>query len=381
MQKKIILTCHTRNHALRIAEGLSSRSLLERLLTPYPYFKIKGLGYKISKYEIDTFFILGALGFLRSKFKPLHFVNFELDLFDQWSASKLDKSQAGIVHAFSGSAEKTFLKAKKMGKYCILERSCPHISYQSRLLKEECDNLNYYIPFTKPSSELYLKMIREYEMADKIVVPSIYSYNSFLEFGIDKEKLFYIPLAAEKSIPLKSPIRSYCKEKTVFLTIGGNYIRKGFHYLIEAWNSIQNNNSILIIKGTVPSSIKTKLSNNIIVVDKTLNIKELVNLYHSADIFCLPSIDEGFGMVVLEAMSAGLPVILSDNVGASDLIENYKEGIITKAKDVDELAKAIKYFIDNPSKIKVFGAQAHKTALNYDVKKYQQKMIDFYNAV
>jgi glycosyltransferase involved in cell wall biosynthesis len=377
-RKKIILSCHTRNHALRIAESLSSANSLDRLLTPYPYFKIKQLNYKIDERDVRSFYFLGVLGLIRTKIKPLHFVNFELNLFDEWAASKLKSLSGDVVHAFSGSAEKTFLEAKRLGKICVLERSCPHIAYQSELLTEESDRLGFFTPFTKPTSLLYSKMIREYEMADKILVPSMYSYNSFIKCGINRDKLFHIPLAAEKQIPLKQNKRNPNKEKTVFLTIGGNYIRKGFFYLIEAWNLMNNDSSILIIKGSVPKHIKANLKGNVIVIDKSLNLTELVNLYHRADVFCLPSIDEGFGMVVLEAMSSGLPVILSENVGASDLIENYKEGIITKIRDVNGIANSMKHFTDDPSEIAKFGAKAYKTALNYDIKKYQQRMLKFY---
>jgi glycosyltransferase involved in cell wall biosynthesis len=304
-----------------------------------------------------------------------------LNLFDEWAASKLKSLSGEVVHAFSGSAEKTFLEAKRLGKFCVLERSCPHIAYQYSLLTEECNLLGYVTQFTNPSSSMYSRMIREYEIADKIVVPSSYTYNSFLASGVNKKKLVRIPLAAEKTISSKRRGVKKNQDELVFLAIGGNFVRKGFFYLLEAWNKVQAKNARLIIKGSIPDLFKMSLSKNVTVLESHLSPNELSNLYCSADVLCLPSIDEGFGMVVFEAMSAGLPVILSNNVGASDLIQNYNEGIVTQVRNIDDLSRAIQYFINNPSEINKMGKSAAKTASIYSLDQYRSEMINFYNSL
>ena len=82
-----------------------------------------------------------------------------------------------------------------------------------------------------------------------------------------------------------------------------------------------------------------------------------------------------FPRTTLEAMSCGLPVIISDMVGAKDIIEDGKEGFIIPAKNVDAIAEKIQYFYDNPSEIRKMGKNARKKAKEYTWKKFAEEVI------
>ena len=70
-------------------------------------------------------------------------------------------------------------------------------------------------------------------------------------------------------------------------------------------------------------------------------MKDLEDFYLNCDLFCLPSVDEGFGMVVYEAIACGCPVLVTQNVGASDIVRNEETGFIVEARRADVIAEKI----------------------------------------
>ena len=83
----------------------------------------------------------------------------------------------------------------------------------------------------------------------------------------------------------------------------------------------------------------------------------LPKFYNLADIFVLPSIDksEAFGVVSLEAMASGVPVVSSDLAGVRSVIGKREAGVLVKPGDVDKLANTLKYLLDNPTECQQMG--------------------------
>ena len=81
-----------------------------------------------------------------------------------------------------------------------------------------------------------------------------------------------------------------------------------------------------------------------------------------ADVFVFPSLFEGFGLVLLEAMASGLPVITTQNTGGPDLIQEGKEGFIIPAGSVEALRGKIRWMIDNRERAAEIGRKAHARA-------------------
>ena len=87
---------------------------------------------------------------------------------------------------------------------------------------------------------------------------------------------------------------------------------------------------------------------------------ELARFYSQSSVFCLASIEDGFGMVILQAMACGLPVLASDHTGAADVVRDGVDGYIVGARDVSALKEKILEMYENPERREAMGESARK---------------------
>lgn len=374
---KVVISAHSKNHAFRLAEGLAERGVLEKIYTMYPKFRVSG--YKIPKNKIASFPILGAIKYLNMHYTKLSDDRLS-DFFSFLVAVGLKKENLPwFFHAFSGYCEMPMKKAKKLGAITVVDRGCPHIDEQTQIIAEE-RSLLLKRKFEPEHKYVYDRMKREYEMADYIVVPSRYSQKSFIERGFSEKKVFVVPLSYEKLVAVKSEPKKL-PHFTVLCT-GGNFYRKGLFYLLEAWQKLNLVDAELIFKGSVPEEFKYLLNaRNITRITKYLSDEEMGELYSKAHICVFPSLDDGFGMVATEAMTAGLPVIVSENVGAADGIENGKDGFVVPIRSSDAIAEKIKFFYDNPEKLKEMSAAAKEKSKFFSPEEYTKRIIAAYQVM
>ena len=102
----------------------------------------------------------------------------------------------------------------------------------------------------------------------------------------------------------------------------------------------------------------------------------------ACDIFTLPSWSEGFGVVYLEAMATGRPVIGCEGEGIEDLVEQGKTGLLVKPKCVDSLVEALDFLLSYPEEARAMGERARKLVIeNYTWGTNASKMIEVYRGI
>ena len=121
------------------------------------------------------------------------------------------------------------------------------------------------------------------------------------------------------------------------------------------------------------------LQNMVIFIGEVSHYK-VMEYMASCEIFSLPSWNEGFGVVYLEAMAQGKPVIGCRGEGIEDFVEHGKTGMLVESKDVDSLVQTIDYLLSNPDEAQAIGERARKLVLeNYTWEKSAEKTIEIYN--
>jgi len=299
-------------------------------------------------------------------------------LFDRLVANNLKKElkEGDIFYGWSGYCLDSLKVAKRCGAITFVERSGTHINFQEELLKEEAQRLSLPVP-----SSLRLKevMLREYEEADFIVVPSSCSFDSFVQQGVKASKLVKIPLGVDTANLAERPCNAGLFQ---VLFVGGDLLRKGIYYLLKAWDELKLKNARLVVRGPVLPQFRNLASNpSVMIIKKRLPRRELLDLYTKSSVFCLPSIEDGFGMVVLEAMAAGLPVIISQNVGARDVVRNGVDGFVVPVRDVKAIKEKILLLYEDRERCYEMGKNAREQASRFTWDVYGERMKAVFESV
>ena len=263
---------------------------------------------------------------------------------------------------WSGSSLETIIEAKKQSKIFILERGSSHYSYQMNILKEEYNKygLDYIQNYLSWQRELL-----EYELADYISIPSSFVKRTFLEQGFDKNKLLVNPYGVDLKEFQQIP-----KEDKVFRIIfaGGGNLRKGYHYLLQAFYELNLPNAEVWHLGNVNNEIKLfldKYKTDKWILKGHIPQNELYKYYSQGSVFVMPSLEEGFAMVQFQAMVCGLPLICTTNTGGEDLItKDGEEGFVVPIRDVEALKEKILYLYENQDIAKEMGQKAKQKVEN-----------------
>ena len=301
--KKFSIIAHTGAHFFRLAEFLDKRNSLSKIISIYPNFKLKN--YQIPKSKVKfliiPFIIICLRRFFKFKFSNIFFSN----IFNFFAKNQIDTHKESFLIGSSGYCLNILKAVKKKKITKIVERSCPHINIQKEILFNEIDKLpiknSKDLKLTYFDEEIVNQMLKEYEECDLISVPSTYTSESFKTFNL-KKKILFNQITPEKFFKLNKYEDSNTNEIKIF-AIGFNFIRKGFYYLIESMNLLKNENIKLDLRTMIPNYIHlNKIPKNVNIIGNHLSNQKLEEFYNRADLIVLPSIDEGFGMVALEAM-------------------------------------------------------------------------------
>ena len=162
-------------------------------------------------------------------------------------------------------------------------------------------------------------------------------------------------------------------EKKVILFVGRLVEIKGIKYLIDAMRSVD---AILVIVGKGP--LEKDLKEQAMEQGQKIQFlgpkthAELREIYASADIFAAPSItagdgaQEGFGLVILEAMASGLPVVASKSGGIVEIVKDEKNGLLSEEKSVWQLADNLNTLLDDSELYQKLSANAIRTVQQFD---------------
>jgi glycosyltransferase involved in cell wall biosynthesis len=137
---------------------------------------------------------------------------------------------------------------------------------------------------------------------------------------------------------------------------------KGQIYLLKAWKKFQKGKLTMCCSNIIDSLVQG-IPN--LTVSKFVTEPEKESLYENASVYVQPSVTEGWGLEVGEAMSHGTPVIVTEGVGAADMVVDGREGFIVPIRDPDAITNALIYYNDNPKEVRRMGHNARITAEKY----------------
>jgi glycosyltransferase involved in cell wall biosynthesis len=304
--------------------------------------------------------------------------------------ARLWVNDCDIFHFVSSVGLYSARKAKAKGSIIICDIRTEYPDYQYKILEEESRRLGLTY---NPPGLLYDKKIKgEFSLADYFIVPSHYAKRTFVEAGFDPDVIFVLPYGVDLSIFYSSNhefVSTLPEQKSGdpfrIVYAGQITLRKGLHYLIEAFEKIKDENVELVLIGKVDESmtnvVEKTLNNPKIRITGTIPKIELSQLYQTGSVFILPSLADSWGLVVLEAMACGLPVITTENTGSSEVIIDGQNGFVVPIRNPDALKEKITYLMEHPQIRQEMALNAQNSIHECSWENYGNRLISIYQTI
>lgn len=282
-----------------------------------------------------------------------------------------------IVHGLSGSMARTAASARRQGAVVVCDVRAAHPRALHRDVTESLRRRG--VPYEPPDLDIIGRMTREFELADVLVCNSEYTRRSFLAEGFDPARVVAVPLGCDVETFRPAPQRP---EQFTVLFVGRDSYRKGLLDLLEAARALPGGTRLLVA-GEIDATARGTLAGLGIEVEALGGVggDEMPSLYRRASVLALPSLSEAFGMVVLEAMACGVPVVLSDQVGAGAVVTDGSEGFVVPVGDTDALAERLATLAHDRDLLEAMSRRARRTAEANTWDHYGERLVRVYREV
>lgn len=206
--------------------------------------------------------------------------------------------------------------------------------------------------------------------ADGVIAASSFTASGLKEAGVPANKVRVVPYGfGALQSPLDSPdseARWEQQKPLRLLWVGQLAYRKGPHHLFDAVRrfSPEDVQLSLVTRSTLPAELATSLPPNVTIYNSVTD-KERQVMYNTHHLFVLPSLVEGFGLVYLEALAEGLPVLGTTNTGVLDIIDSETQGFVVAPGDSDAIAEVFERCIRVPSLLPTMSKAARKSSVRW----------------
>jgi glycosyltransferase involved in cell wall biosynthesis len=279
------------------------------------------------------------------------------------------------VYAYEDGALETFKEAKKLGLKCVYDLPIAYWETSRKLLREEAERLPAWAVTLgggiTDSQEKLKRKTEELELADVVVGPGSFVMNSLPVWAATK-KIVVAPFGSPDRLPeYGRDTKSSPGRPLRVLFAGSMGQRKGLGDLFIALTMLNTAQVELIVLGSLlaPMDFYKKQFPHFR-YESNRPHEQVLELMRSCDVFCLPSIVEGRALVMQEAMSQGLPIIITENTGGADLIREGETGFLVPIRSPQAIAEKITWFLQNRSLISDMGLRAQQHAAAYTWESY-----------
>lgn len=343
-------------HLYSMARVLARENALGTYYSGYPRWKLPGSELApVRTHSFRTLAVYGALKFLPPLMRPrsTRMFRWQDEAFDRWVSRHLEP--VDFLHAMPGQCLESFRVAREHGVRTVLNHATGPATSVRRLLKAEYEraglNVNEVASLDEEAQQLRKQ---EIALADYHCVASTLVRDQLIaEEGVSADRIWVVPYGADQDIFY--PRHSDGPSDFRIIYAGQYTLRKGLRFLLEALSEVARNDWRLdcygpTIDGSIPDGAGIKPSCPVR-YHGAIATEQLARRFRESSVLVLPSLEEGFGLVVVQALNCGIPCIVSDCVGAKDLIEHRKNGSIFPAGDAKSLAAELAWWREHPQRL------------------------------
>lgn len=364
---KVVTSCRGRFHIFDQARELARLGVLHRLITDYPVSHAER--FSIPADKVCSLLLQGILnhGYVKSRrFIPDRFLDRSDELIHDNFSRRLSSYIPDDTDFFIGLSSfclEALQHCRAMGIKSAVEHGSLHLQASEAVMRAEAQRWGVRATIPLPTEWSIEKENREFECADRIHLLSSAARDSFLRFGVPREKIFINPCGVDLSA-----FRPGTKRDNVFrvIQVGGVNLRKGVLTALSAFADFKVGDAQMwfvggTLEGTEIETVAAKFLSSRVRFVKPVPQFELNAFYQQSSVFVLASLEDGFGMVVTQAMACGLPVIVTENVGARDLVQDGVNGFVVPVGAPEAITERLRFLYEQPERCREMGVQARKT--------------------
>jgi glycosyltransferase involved in cell wall biosynthesis len=408
---KIIVAHPGRQHSFRLAEALERHGMLFKYVTTV-YDSSNSFWMKLTKLfirgddlnrankrkisnvndskiiqfcELLGLILLLVYRFDKSQRFSRAFSKFVSYCFQRKLANYIIKNKIGIVISYDCNSSILFdiLKAKAPNVIRIIDDAHPNRNYLYKVYNDILDTAGDFAKTyqvcgyltDKKCAETYGEEARK---ANFHIVASNFSMKSVLYNGFKENQIILAPYGVSNS-SFKPVEKNYTHGLNV-LFVGEVNQRKGIAQILESARQlkIDGNNDIefnIVGGGSSLCSELYEPYKKIVHLRGRVSFEDLQKYYGLSHIFVFPSVGEGFGLVILEALSAGLPVIASRNCGGPDIIQDGYNGFLIDAGSTEQLKEKILWFQNHMEELPQMSRNAVQSVSNMTWEHYGDNLV------
>ncbi|HJQ22297.1 MAG TPA: glycosyltransferase family 4 protein [Blastocatellia bacterium] len=294
-------------------------------------------------------------------------------------AKRIALREGAALFCYSTYAHAAFVGAGQQVPWRFLFQLHPHPQNVRRILLDEIERTPQARASLSAEYELALaekefdELASEAHLANGWMVASQFTAQTLIERGIPPAQVRVVPYGVDSSGFEQRAAAPPAEQPFTALFVGSLSQRKGLSYLLSAARLLKTKAARILLcgRGIVDTLLLAQYSDVCIEVKVGLSHADLVRQMHGADVLVMPSLAEGFGHVILEAMSCGLPVIATPHTCAPDVLEHGKHGFIVPIRDAEALAEHIAWGLENRAELAAMGEAAAVRARQFTWERFR----------
>lgn len=346
---KVVLSTPGRFHTFDLARQLQQRQALHTVFSGYPRFKLRA--EQLPRHQIRTWPWLQTPYMAMASRMP-SWLKREWEWIGQQALDAYVARQlpdCDVLVALSGGGLQSGKTMQSRGGVYVCDRGSAHIRVQDELMRAEADRWGF--PFDGIDPRVIHQEEREYAQADAITVPSTFSLRSFIAQGVEPDRVHLLPYGVDVSRfrPHDEPEAG----RFDVLYAGSMTLNKGVPYLLQAYRALVHPRKRLWIAGTPDERFIQRMRvlglwpSDVQLLGHVPQA-ELARQMSRSHVLVLPSMQDGFGMVLSQAMACGCVPVASSHTGAWDAFDDGCSGMVFPAGDADALTACLQRLADDP---------------------------------
>lgn len=281
------------------------------------------------------------------------------------------------VYSYDDGAIETFRAAKAVGLVTIYEHPIVHWRKVRQIHEEEAGLHPEWLPTLgalRDTAEKFERKDEELALADVIVTASTFSKDSLSLLPQMSAGVHVLPYGAPEVVRPPRPVNAAGKLRALYVGPLGQ--AKGLGYLLEAVARTGHWVDLTLIGKRLSPLIPAPsvLSRHRWI--PSLPHDELLAEMACHDVLVFPSLHEGFGLVILEAMSRGLPVITTPHTGGKDVISEGRDGFIVPIRSAAAIAEKLELLAGSRNLLVEMQAAAIETAARFTWENYRKRLVE-----